>query len=105
LDVLRAALGPDWTPLRVARDGCGLPTVSNTVAELAKLYAWLARTRDQDWIWDAMVAHPDLIGGFGRLDSTVLKAGGGRVLAKEGADGLWASPSWTSASPTASASS
>ena len=32
--------------------------------------------------------HPDLIGGFNRLDSTVLKACQGRVLAKEGADGL-----------------
>ncbi|MEZ4264892.1 MAG: asparaginase [Myxococcota bacterium] len=88
LEVLRAALGDGWAPLRVARDGCGLPTVSNTVAELARLYAWLARTRQDDWIWDAMVAHPDLIGGFGRLDSTILKAGEGRVLAKEGADGL-----------------
>ena len=35
-----------------------------------------------------MVEHPDLIGGFNRLDSTILKACHGRVLAKEGADGL-----------------
>ncbi len=88
LDVLRRELGPDWAPLRVARDGCGLPTVSNTVSELARLFAWLARTRDEDWIWEAMVRHPDLIGGFNRLDSTILKACGGRVIAKEGADGL-----------------
>ena len=32
--------------------------------------------------------HPDLVGGFNRLDSTILKACGGQVLAKEGADGL-----------------
>jgi hypothetical protein len=81
-------LGDDWSPLRVARDGCGLPTTSNTVNELARLYAWLVTTKDEDWIWEAMVRHPDLVGGFERLDSTVLKAGGGRVLAKEGADGL-----------------
>ena len=31
---------------------------------------------------------PDLVGGFNRLDSTILKAGGGKVIAKEGADGL-----------------
>ena len=36
----------------------------------------------------SMVEHPDLIGGFNRLDSTILKACHGRVLAKEGADGL-----------------
>jgi len=88
LAVLRRYLGDDWQPLRVARDGCGLPTVSNTVSELAVLYAQLTATRDEDWIWEAMVRHPDLIGGFNRLDSTILKVGAGRVLAKEGADGL-----------------
>ena len=35
-----------------------------------------------------MVRHPDLVGGFNRLDSTILKAGDGHVIAKEGADGL-----------------
>ena len=86
--VLRRTLGADWKPLRVARDGCGLPTVSNTVDELARLYASLARERDEDWIWEAMARHPDLIGGFNRLDSTIIKSTGGEVLAKEGADGL-----------------
>ena len=88
LGVLRRFLGPEWAPLRVARDGCGLPTVSNTVGELSQLFAQLAVTRDEDWIWEAMVGNPDLIGGFNRLDSTIAKACGGAVLAKEGADGL-----------------
>ena len=88
LGVLRRWLGTDWTPLRIAKDGCGLPTVSNTVSELAALYAGLANIRDEDWIWQAMVERPDLIGGFGRLDSSILKCGGGSVIAKEGADGL-----------------
>ena len=88
LGVLERFLGEGWKPLRVARDGCGLPTTSNTVAELARLYAALARTRGEDWIWEAMVREPDLIGGFNRLDSTIIKACGGAVIAKEGADGL-----------------
>lgn len=88
LDELRRRLGPEWEPLRVARDGCGLPTVSNTVTELARLMATLARDRDEDWIWEAMTSHPDLVGGFGRLDSTIIKCCGGKVVAKEGADGL-----------------
>jgi len=88
IGVLQRTLGADWQPLRVARDGCGLPTVSNTVNELARLFAGLAATRDEDWIWEAMVRNPDLVGGFNRLDSTILKAGDGQVLAKEGADGL-----------------
>ena len=89
LDVLRDMLGdPDWEPQRVAKDGCGLPTVSNTVDELAILFAGLAGEKDDDWIWDSMNEHPDLIGGCNRLDSTCLKAGEGKLLAKEGADGL-----------------
>tara|TARA_Y100000994_G_C15472761_1_gene351829 strand:- start:93 stop:674 length:582 start_codon:yes stop_codon:yes gene_type:complete len=88
LDVLRRTLGPDWEPVRVARDGCGLPTASNTVSELALLYARLVLEKDDDWIWESMIRHPDLIGGFNRLDSTIIKAGQGRVIAKEGADGL-----------------
>lgn len=88
LSVMRHYLGDDWEPIRVARDGCGLPTASNTVSELALIFAGLAREKDDDWIWEAMVRHPDLVGGFNRLDSTILKAGKGLVLAKEGADGL-----------------
>ncbi len=88
IDVLRRFLGPSWTPLRVARDGCGLPTLSNTVGELAVCFSGLARQRDEDWIWNAMTSEPDLVGGFNRLDSTIMKACDGKVVAKEGADGL-----------------
>ena len=88
IDFLNSMLHPNWEPLRIAKDGCGLPTVSNTVDELATLFSALVRTKDDDWIWDSMCKHPDLIGGFNRLDSTIIKAGEGRVLAKEGADGL-----------------
>ncbi|MHC4831772.1 MAG: asparaginase, partial [Planctomycetota bacterium] len=88
LAVLRRYLGADWNPIRIARDGCNLPTVSNTVGELAQIYAALAADKDEDWIWEAMTGHADLIGGFNRLDSSIIKAGQGRVLGKEGADGL-----------------
>ena len=88
LQVLRRYLGENWRPVRVARDGCGLPTLSNSVSELAICFAGLAANRDEDWIWEAMVREPDLIGGFNRLDSTILKSTDGRVMAKEGADGL-----------------
>ena len=91
-DRIRRFLGEDWTPQRIAKDGCGLPTVSNTVAELAQIYAGLVRDKDEDWIWESMVRHPDLVGGFNRLDSTILKAGEGTVIAKEGADGYSALP-------------
>ena len=87
MEQLRRFLGKDWNPQRIAKDGCGLPTVS-TVAELAKIYAGLVQDKDSDWIWEAMCKNPDLVGGFNRLDSTILKIGKGKVIAKEGADGL-----------------
>jgi len=88
LAVVRRSLGEDWEPLRIARDGDGLPTVSMTVNELARCYASLVKHRDEDWIWEAMTRHPDLVGGFNRLDTTIIKSCGGKVIAKEGADGL-----------------
>ncbi len=88
MKVVQRYLGADWRPLRVARDGDGLPTVSMTVNELARCYAGLARTKNEDWIWESMVRNPDLVGGFNRLDTTVMKTAKGSVIAKEGADGL-----------------
>lgn len=78
----------DFTPKRIARDGDGLPTVAMTVKELAQCYAGLAKNRSEDWIWESMIKHPDLVGGFNRLDTTVIKSCRGQVIAKEGADGL-----------------
>mgnify|MGYP002815050992 FL=1 len=88
LQVVRSYLGEDYNPLRVARDGDGLPTVAMTVKQLAQCYAGLVKNRKEDWIWEAMVKNPDLVGGFNRLDTTVMKSGHGKVIAKEGADGL-----------------
>lgn len=88
MEVVRRYVGKDFKPLRVARDGDGLPTVAMTVNELARCYAGLAKNKNEDWIWDAMVNEPDVVGGFNRLDTTVIKSCGGQVIAKEGADGL-----------------
>lgn len=88
LSYLKKSLGENWRPQVTAKDGCGLPTVSMTVVELAQLFAGLVRERDEDWVWSAMIENPDMVGGFNRLDSTILKSGKGQVLAKEGADGL-----------------
>lgn len=88
LEVVKNYLGNNFTPLRIARDGDGLPTVAMTVNQLAECYAGLAVTADQDWVWESMVRYPDLVGGFNRLDTTVMKSCSGKVIAKEGADGL-----------------
>jgi L-asparaginase II len=88
MQIMRRFLGEDFEPKRVARDGDGLPTVSMTVTELAQCYAGLAQYKNEDWIWESMIRHPDLVGGFNRLDTTVMKSCNGSVIAKEGADGL-----------------
>lgn len=88
MKIVRRYLGDDFKPLRIARDGDGLPTVAMTVNQLARCYAGLARTAKEDWIWEAMIRYPDLVGGFNRLDTTVMKSCRGQVVAKEGADGL-----------------
>ena len=81
-------LGTKWKPTVIAKDGCGLPTLSMSVNELATMYASLVTRKDEDWIWESMIRNPDLVGGFNRLDSTIMKSCQGKVIAKEGADGL-----------------
>jgi L-asparaginase len=88
LALMKSILGQTWQPLKIARDGDGLPTVSMSVTELARCYAHLAKTKNKDWIWDSMCAEPDLVGGYNRLDTTIMKSCRGKVIAKEGADGL-----------------
>ena len=48
----------------------------------------VAKEKDENWIWEAMVTNPDLVGGFNRLNTTIIKTCKGNVIAKEGADGL-----------------
>jgi L-asparaginase len=88
MQVVKRYVGDEFEPLRIARDGDGLPTVAMTVNELGRCYAGLAKNKKEDWIWEAMVREPDLVGGFNRLDTTIMKSCGGKVIAKEGADGL-----------------
>ena len=64
LEVVKQYLGESYQPLRVARDGDGLPTVAMTVNELARCYAGLVQKKQEDWIWEAFIREPDLIGGF-----------------------------------------
>lgn len=88
LKIVKRYLGESYEPKRIARDGDGLPTIAMTVNELAKCYAGLVQNKNEDWIWDAFIKDPDMVGGFNRLDTTVMKSCHGKVIAKEGADGL-----------------
>jgi L-asparaginase II len=88
--------------LRTGIDGCGIPTYAFPLREIAWAYALLAdpgsipsddpRTKLAPYyetIRAAMLAHPELVGGtHDRLDTSVMKALPGRVVAKGGAEAL-----------------
>jgi L-asparaginase II len=76
----------------VAVDGCGAPLFGLSLAGLARAFARLVTSAPgtpERSVADAMRAHPDLVGGTGR-DVTVLMAGAPGVLAKDGAEGVFA---------------
>jgi arylformamidase len=64
-----------------------------TTIEMARLYGRLAAGPDGSrpaLVRDAMMARPEWIGGPGRIDTRLMQANPGRVIAKEGAEGLLA---------------
>lgn len=68
-------------------DGCGVPVVRLPARVGATLYARLAvgATPALALLRDAMMAHPDLVAGEGRLDTRVMRAAAGLVVSKTGA--------------------
>lgn len=73
-------------------DGCGLPTPVLRTREIARFYRalWSAREGALARIRRAMLAHPEWIGGSERADTRLMQLNPGRLIAKEGADGLLA---------------
>ncbi len=85
-----------------AIDACGVPTYAFPLRDIARAYAFLADPEalpasdprsalagSLRQVRDAMVAHPELVGGTREaLDTSVAKALPGRITAKGGAEGL-----------------
>jgi L-asparaginase II len=76
--------------LLTAVDGCSVPTFFLPLNQLAYLYAQLADSAAFSRIRQAWQLHPELMGGPGRIDTRVIQASGGQILAKVGADGVMA---------------
>ncbi|MFA9444104.1 asparaginase [Egicoccus sp. AB-alg6-2] len=83
LDRLARLLGPSGG---VAIDGCGAPAVSTELVGLARAFGRVAVDEEFRSIREAGFAHPQLVGGEGRLESALLGAG---VVAKVGAEGVY----------------
>jgi L-asparaginase II/GNAT superfamily N-acetyltransferase len=76
----------------VGTDGCGVPMLRTSLRDAAYLLALLAAGAGEGLalIRDAMLAYPALVAGEGRLDTELMRAAGGRLLAKSGAEGIMA---------------
>ena len=94
---IRRALRP-WMDIEPdehewALDGCGVPTPRLPLREMARAYARLVnRARegrpDAAAVVRAMTSRPDLTSSPGRAPLVLMEATGGRLLAKEGAEGV-----------------
>lgn len=74
--------------IETAVDGCGVPTYYLPLSTMATLYEQLITDPLHQPIVQAMTTHPELAGGKNRIDSLIMKASKGNLLAKVGADGL-----------------
>jgi L-asparaginase II len=100
--VVARAFGVAPDRVRTAIDGCGLPTYAFPLREVARAYAMLAEpsavpTSDPrsslapalTLVRDAMLAHPELVGGTrDRLDTSLMKTVPGRLVSKSGMEAL-----------------
>jgi L-asparaginase II len=85
--------------IAVGVDGCGVPVFGITVRAMALMYARLVAPLEE---WDratrnacrrvvsAMTSHPEMVGGTTeRLDTEMMRAAGGRLISKVGAEGVY----------------
>jgi arylformamidase len=91
--LLAPHLDREPSAVQFVRDGCRLLTPVLSLLELARIYRHLANApegSEEARIRQAMQAHPEWIGGGDRFDTRLMQQNPGRLIAKEGADGLLA---------------
>ena len=77
-------------------DGCSAPNFAVPLYNAALAFARLCDPHDQSQsraaacrtISSAMITHPDMVGGPGRFDTALMRAGKGFILVKGGAEGF-----------------
>lgn len=88
------------TPTGPGIDGCGAPAWRLPLAALARAFARLVKgaTPDLARVRDAMTARPDLVGGLGAVDTSLMLADAG-IVAKRGAEAVLAAGALTAGGP------
>lgn len=72
-------------------DSCGLPTLVTSMQSYMHLWQGLGNNNcgiELDRVKRLWIENPVLIGGSNRIDSMIVQSSQGKILAKEGADGL-----------------
>jgi L-asparaginase II len=98
LDALCAVTGLPRAAVGLAVDGCSAPVFGIPLCALALLYARLANPETAPAahqeslarIRDAMMAHPDMVGGTESFCTALMVAGRGALVSKAGAEGVYA---------------
>ncbi|MBE7515224.1 MAG: asparaginase [Chloracidobacterium sp.] len=83
--------------IAVGVDGCSAPNFALPLRSLAVSYLNLLDASKFHEVTNAaakrivaaMLNHPELIGGTGRLDTRLMQAGHAKLISKVGADGVW----------------
>lgn len=96
LDILSEFIGHDAGRLPRGTDGCGLPAIALSLGDMARAAARFvtvkARTPERraavTRVLKAMEAYPDHLQGKDEATSRIVRATGGRVLLKSGAEGF-----------------
>jgi len=78
-------------------DGCSAPNFATTVTGLARSMAWFASAADRSdrgsvaaqQLVEAMMQHPDLVAGETRACTNLMRAMGGKVAIKTGAEAVF----------------
>lgn len=91
LEAIAEWSGQPAETIRLAVDGCTAVCHGLPLAAMALAYARLGASDDPAArrIREAMMAHPGLVGGAGRLCTDLMAAYPGLILAKVGADGIY----------------
>jgi L-asparaginase II len=99
LQAIAAVSGVSTSTLKLGTDGCGLPTYCLPLSAGARIYAGLADPQSSDLepshadalhiIGSGMASAPEMVAGIGRFATELTQVTGGRMIAKEGADGAF----------------
>ncbi|HEV3153572.1 MAG TPA: asparaginase [Candidatus Baltobacteraceae bacterium] len=96
LNVCAAMSEVPFESLHVGVDGCGVPVYATPLRNAAVSYMRLAcgcgidanHTRALKIVREAMLAFPEYVSGSGEFDAALMRAAGGRLLCKGGAEGV-----------------